>query len=573
MKGMGMTELVRLLEFDFATAVDALDHHVGSRPERIALRYGETGEFFTYGEFGRLTDHIAAGLVARGIGEGDRVSVLTSNPIVAAFTMFGLWKAGAVFAPVNPQYEGDVLAYQLDDTAPALLVVDEELRGRVADIAPRLSVDLAVLTADGLYGGDFAELLVPADRPDRTVEFDTPACVIYTSGTTGLPKGVLQSHRWITHFLWIGRQVLTPDDVLCGDLPMYHVGGAHFNVTRAIWVGACVVLWKRFSASGFWDRIRRYECTTAQLLDVMIPWLLKNDPTPEDRDNTLNKVHMQPLPATHRVFAERFGVDFVTIAFGQSETGASVMGLIVENPPGQGTPPHLFRGRSHEELTRLYADNGLLVLDGRAEIPRGIVGKPGPFLDVAILDERDRECAPGTVGQIALRPKLPSLILREYLGKPTATLEAFRNLWFHTGDSGVRGEGGEIRYDGRLGDRIRVRGENIAGAQIEELIGRHPDVLLAAVVAVPGREGDEDDVVAFVQMVEGQPFDEAALSRHCADVMPRYMRPRRIIALDEFPRTATNKIEKYKLRALVTDGAPRPGDAAGAAARTGRGAP
>ena len=98
----------------------------------------------------------------------------------------------------------------------------------------------------------------------------------------------------------MGRKTLTPDDVVYNDLPMYHVGGAHFNVVRALWTGASVSLWDRFSPNDFWRRVKETGCTTAVLLDVMTPWLLNAEPTPDDRRNPLNKVHMQPLPAGQR---------------------------------------------------------------------------------------------------------------------------------------------------------------------------------------------------------------------------------------------------------------------------------
>jgi crotonobetaine/carnitine-CoA ligase len=546
-----MKTLAELLEFDFPTLVDALDFHVASQPDHVALVYGETGQALTYGEFGRLTDYVASGLTSRGVAAGDRVCVFSRNPIVSALTMAGAWKAGAIFAPINFQYQGDLLAYQLNDTSPALLVVDRDLYQHLDDVRSLLSTQFDIVEADGLESSEFAMLLEPSARPTTAIHFNSPACIIYTSGTTGRPKGVLQSHRWITHFLWIGRQLLTPDDIIHSDLPMYHVAGAHFNVSRALWVGASVVLWDRFSPSAFWERVRLYGCTTAQLLDVMIPWLMNNEPSANDRVNSLNKVHMQPLPASHHDFAQRFGVNFVTIAFGQSETGSSVMGLIVETEGDQGTPEHLYRGKSPDEIKAIYTDHDLLVLDGKSEIPHGLTGRPGPFLEVKIVDEQDQECLPGVPGEIVIRPKLPSVIFDEYLGDARATLDSVRNLWFHTGDSGICDLTGAIRYESRLVDRIRVRGENIAGAQVEDLIAQHSSVLISAVVALPSVEGNEDDIIAFVQMVDGHPFDEVALAQYCATRMPKFMRPRHIIPIDEIPRTATNKVKKSKLRDLA----------------------
>ncbi|MFO6451698.1 MULTISPECIES: class I adenylate-forming enzyme family protein [unclassified Aeromicrobium] len=547
-------ELESRLEFDFATAVDALDHHAEHDADRLAVLYGETGERFTYAEFAEITDHVAGNLAALGVQPGERVSILTTQPLVSAVLMYALWKAGAVYAPVNFQYTGDLLAYQLNDTAPVVLFVDRAMHERVTALGDRLGCAPKVVVIDGLRDGELGELVKPAERPAVHVEFDDPANVIYTSGTTGPSKGVVQSHRWVNQYCWVGRRTLTRDDVVYNDLPMYHVGGAHFNVVRALWTGASVSLWDRFSPNDFWRRVKETGCTTAVLLDVMTPWLLNAEPRDDDRRNPLNKVHMQPLPANHHDFALRFGIDFVTSGFGQSESGNPLVTLTEQTEQGEGTPDDLYRGLTHAELRQVFEDDGLLVLQGTDPMPKGIMGKPTPFLEVAILDERDRICADGVVGQLAMRPRLSSLIHEEYLAKPEATVKAWRNLWFHTGDAAVRDQDGVFTYIDRMGDRIRVRGENISGFHIEEMLVKHPSLALAAVIAVPSGEGDEDDVVAFVEVADGHTFDRAAIEQHCLDTMPKFMRPRDVIPVEQIPRTPTNKIEKYKLRKQWTEG-------------------
>ncbi|TNM36360.1 ATP-dependent acyl-CoA ligase [Nocardioides albidus] len=547
--------LVGLLESDFATAVDALDHHAVHRAGHVAIHYGETGEDVTYLQFAERTDRIAGNLRSLGVAPGDRVSVLTTAPLAATLLMYGIWKAGAVYAPVNFQYAGDLLAYQLADTGPRMLVVDAALRPTVDAIADRLP-DIATVVIDGSAddGTTFEDLLAPAARPDHQVGYDDAANVIYTSGTTGPSKGVVQSHRWINGYTWVGRRAMNQDDVVYNDLPLYHVGGAHFNVAKALWVGATVSLWNRFSPQDFWRRVTTTGCTTAVLLDVMTPWLLKAEPRDDDRRNPLKLVHMQPLPAEHHEFARRFGIDFTTSGFGQSESGASLMTLIEQTAEGEGTPADLYRGKSHAELRQGFLDHGLLVVDGADALPHGIMGRPAPFVDVAVLDEHDMPCAPGQVGELAMRPKVPDLLFAEYLAKPAATVKAWRNLWFHTGDAAMIDDNGLFVYVDRLGDRIRVRGENISSFHVEELLAKHPAVQLAAVVAVAGAEGDEDDIAAFVEIAPGAAFDEQELRRHCEQVMPKFMRPRHLVAVDQIPRTPTNKIEKYKLRQHLLEG-------------------
>lgn len=549
-----MRGLLDRLEADHRTAVDALRHHAEVTPDKVALNYGETGETVTYAELDDRATRIAVGLADLGVEPGQPVSLLTRGALDSVYAMYGVWKAGAVYAPINFQYTDDLLVYQINDTKPVVLILDssflpviEAIEGRIESLP-----EFVVIGDEG--GTTFASLLASETGSTPQIGPEDPANIIYTSGTTGPSKGVVQSHRWVTAYTWVPRLMITADDVVYNDLPLYHVGGAHYNVVRALWEGATASLWDRFSPTDFWRRITEHGCTAAVLLDVMIPWLLKAEPSDGDRRNPLNKVYMQPLPATHGEFATRFGVDYVSAGFGQSETGFPLSILIEETAPGEGTPSDLYRGPSHEELNRRFDEAGMLRLAAGTSLPKGVMGHPGPFAEVRILDENDLECPPGEPGQLAIRPRVPYVTFTEYLAKPEATVKAWRNLWFHTGDAALQTEEGLFVYLDRLGDRIRVRGENISSFHIEELLLKHESVNGAAVIAVPGQEGDEDDVVAFVTPIEGGGLDELQLHQYCEGAMPKFMRPRQIVVIDEIPRTPTNKVEKYKLRKFLTEG-------------------
>lgn len=552
-----MDNLEDLLDSGGASAVEALDDQVAANGPRLAIRYGEEGRDLSYAAFGRLTDSIAGNLAASGIGRGSRVSVFTANPLLTALWMYGIWKAGAVYSPVNFSYTGRLLAYQLADTSPDLVVVSPELlpalRSATADLPrqPRLAVH-------GQESGDV--FLDPAARPAVPVAWHDTANIIYTSGTTGPSKGVVQTHRWVNQYTWTLRRVLTPDDVVYNDLPMYHVGGAMANVVRALWAGASVSLWDRFSVSDFWHRVNSTGVTTAILLDVMIPRLASAPERPADRENPLNKAHMQPLPLAHHEFARRFGIDFVTAGFGQTESGAPLKVMIEETPDGDGTPGHLYRGLSHEEMRSLAQSLHIGMADGAAVTRKGFMGQPAAFFDVAVLDEHDSACPPGQAGELAVRSRVPGTIVQEYLGKPEATAHAFRNLWFHTGDAAVTDDDGNFIFIDRLGDRIRVRGENVSSFHVEDILNQRPDIAVAAVFGAPSAEGDEDEIVAYVQPEPGCEPDPGVIQGWCAERMPRFMRPAHLRVIDSIPRTPTNKIEKYKLKQLFRESRGTPPD-------------
>lgn len=561
--------LLELLTADGELITERLDHWAATRSDARFLYYGEDSLELTYGQFADLTDSVSGNLARLGIRQGDRISVLTTNSYLATVVMFAVWKAGAVYCPINFSYVGRLLAYQLDDTRPALLVTDAAHLPVINDIADTLAdaprvvvyrpepgthdhVATSVEIHTRFAHNPWEDLLEPATRPEVTISFDDPANIVYTSGTTGPAKGVVQPYRWMTQYTYGLRAILTPDDVVYNDLPMYHVGGAIANVARAAWVGCGVALWDRFSPNDFWGRIATSGATSAILLDVMIPWLMNAEPRSDDRANTLNKVYLQPLPIHHAEIASRFGFDVVMAGFGQTESGAPVSAFIMENQPGEGTPAGRYRGLSHAEIIDRAQHLRMTLLDGADVLRKGFIGTPGPFCEVTILDEHDTECDVEQPGQLALRPRLPGLTMLNYHGKPEATVSAWRNLWLHTGDAVVRGSDGNLYFVDRLGDRIRVRGENLSSYQVEDLVNQHPSVAYCAAFAVPAASGDEDDVVVFVVPAQDAVVTVDDICSYADEVMPKYMRPRIVRIVDDLPRTATNKIEKYRLRAQIT---------------------
>lgn len=551
--------------------LDKLDECARSWPDKLFIHYGEDGVGLTYAEFKAVSDRLAAGLLESGVREGDAVSVLTRNSLVSAIAMFAIWRAGCLFAPINFNFKGPQLSYQLGDTRPTALITDPSFTEVMGEIESEVDLPRIVLHRPKPGDHDFTEAQFPArygtakilsfedlcacqSPPPRIARgpFDL-ANIVYTSGTTGPSKGVLQNFRWINQYTYFLRAITCGDDVIYCDLPMYHVGGAFALLGRAVWQGNTVGLWDRFSPTKFWDRIEECGATYAILLDVMTPWLLGAPPSDRDRANTLALAHMQPLPPNHNEVARRFGINFITAGFGQTESGNPFVGAIDELGDEEGVPEAMRRGRSKAEFRALCAKMGVLMVDGREKLPVGFMGRPSPLLEVAILDEDDNKCKPGAIGQLGIRPRFPGLILQEYFKKPEATLKTFRNLWFHTGDACVETTDGSgvFRFIDRMGGFFRVRGENVSSFEVEALISRHPKVQATAALPIPAAVGSEDDIVAFVQPVEGVHVTEDEVRDHASSVMPKYMVPKYIRFVDALPVTPTNKVEKYKLKQKI----------------------
>lgn len=567
---MSERELTKLLQADGEIITQRLDHWAAIAGERTFFYYGEDNVTLSYAEFARQSDVIAGNLARLGIEKGDRVSVFCKNALTSTLLMFGIWKAGAIYCPVNFAFAGRLLTYQLNDTAPKLIVTDRVLLPALDEVFNEVRGNPSVIVCSPAAGthdditerpaapGGYAaiawsELVKAADAPSVAVSFDDPASLIYTSGTTGPSKGVVLPYRWMAHYTFSLRALIGPDDVIYNDLPMYHVGGAIANICRAAWAGCEVAVWNRFSPDAFWRRVKARRVTTAILLDVMIPWLSKAPPSDTDRWNTLNKVHMQPLPLQHHDFATRFGIDFVTAGFGQTESGICLAVALEETKQGEGTPDDLYRGYTHAEAAKVARRHGIPLLPGVDVARKGLMGLPALFAEVSVRNDLDEECEDELAGHLCLRPRLPGVFFHSYLGKPEVTVQAFRNLWFHTGDAALRGKDGMFYYVDRLGDRIRVRGENLSSFQVEDMINQHPSVQMSAAVAIASDEGDEDQVIAFVVTVPGCAVSETDIHAYAFKTMPKYMRPRHVRIVADLPRTPTNKVEKYKLRQLILE--------------------
>ncbi|WP_188581487.1 AMP-binding protein (plasmid) [Tistrella bauzanensis] len=566
--------------------IDRFRHAVRHHPDHLFIRYGEEDHDQSFAAFEAEVATLAAALQDMGLQPDDRVSVFTRNSRVATLAMFAVWEAGGIYAPVNFNYTGRLLSYQLADTAPRVLITDAALAPAVADSLGDIAVPHVVVhrpgPADHDYIADRAEL-PPAliahrgvhDLADlmRTPRRHRPAVrgaadvanIIYTSGTTGPAKGVVQPFRWINQYTFNSRAFLTPQDTIYCDLPLYHVGGAMFLVAKACWTGCAVSLWDKFSPTRFWDRVRGHRASNAVLLDVMVPWLMSAEPQASDRDNTLMRVHMQPLPAQHHQVAQRFGFQFCTAGFGQTESGNGFVALIDQFGDADAKRPEFRVGHDRDTMLRIARDRGVMVVDGTEPLAKGFMGRPSPLLEAAVLDADDNVLGPDEAGQLAFRPRFPHLLLTHYFNKPDATIKTFSNLWFHTGDAVRRTQDDVYYFIDRMGGFFRVRGENVSSYQVEDLLNTHPDIRATAALPVPAAEGDEEDCAVFIELVEGRAMTEADLRAFALTVMPRYMAPRHVRFVDALPVTPTNKIEKYKLKqALMAELSATDGAGAGA---------
>jgi crotonobetaine/carnitine-CoA ligase len=494
-----------------------------SIPDEPFLLCGERR--FGYGRADALANSWAAGLARLGVGRGDTVAFMMKSCPEFVFATFGVMKLGAVWVPTNVDYKGVWLRQSLADSRARVLVLDAELIPRVAEVAEGLPFEHVVVRGKGETAalgrpatpiGEI-EALAATEPEQDGIRYDDTAAVLWTSGTTGRSKGVMQSHNaWIRGAVNGAENSGTgAGDVLYCCLPMYNSAAWVASVYRALVTGLPLGLDGEFSASGFWDRTRFYGATQVFTLGAMHMFLWNAPARPDDTDNPVRHASMIPMPdAIRRPFMERFGIETLDQGYGQSE----VMGLLHRGDDG-GTPK-----------------------------PNSL-GQPVPGIEIRLLDDEDREVAPGAVGEFCVRPTEPAVIFNGYFHNPEATLASFRNLWYHTGDLGRRDEDGDWFFVDRKADFMRYKGRNVSSFAVEATVGAHPAVLECAAHGVASAELEsEAEIKVCVVLQPGQELSPEALVRFVNENAPHFFVPRYVEFVDELPHTPTGRVQKYKLR-------------------------
>ena len=487
--------------------------------DRVALRFA--GRELTYRELDAETDRVAAGLHAAGIRPGDRVAALLLNTAEFPLLWFGLAKRGAVLVPLNTALKGEILRYELADCAPSGLVIDRRLGEAYApyrqDLAiPREWVVDAVesVTPDLRGSTPFAALLASHPEPPSVeIRGSDPVSIMYTSGTTGPPKGALIPHRkQIVTPAEIGRRSrLGPESVLFTALPLFHCNAQEMTLLTALLNDLTAAFDERFHASNYWETAAGMGATHVSLLISMINVLYKQTEKSSDRTHGVGTaLTAGTTRAVWPDFERRFGLTIVEL-YGMTECGCTTL----MNPPDA--------------------------------IRVGSVGTPLGFVEADVVDDDDRPVPPDTRGELVVRPRAPFTMFSGYLGKPEKTVEAWRNLWFHTGDYVTRDRDGYYYFVDRKKDVIRRRGENLAPYDVESVLNRHPAVFESVVIGVPSPLGEED-VKAFVQLKPGVSVEPRTLFEYCVVELPFFMVPKYLEFIEEIPKTANQKSQRYVLR-------------------------
>jgi len=486
-------------------------------PERPYLTVAD--RTYSFGEADVWSRALARGLRERGIREGDRVMLMLPNCAEFVFAWYACSLLGAAVVPINFNLQGFLLDGLVADAAVQGLIVHERQLDALRTLQPALLAKIPWVAVAGATGAapaalqhprafDFRELMLEgADDPEIAADFRRIQVISYTSGTTGPAKGVMipNAQSFSSACTFMRMTAMTAADVLYAPLPLFHGLSSRMGVLPALVLGAHVHLDEKFSASGYWQRAAACGATLGLVVHAVAPLMKAQPPSPWDRAHKVRAI----FNCAHDVeFEERFGVRMVR-GFSMTETSFLICTPFPDRRVGS-------IGRAHEDW------------------------------ELRLVDDRDLPVAVGSTGELVARPRRPHIWMQGYLNKPQATLDAWRNLWFHTGDMLRQDEDGYYYFVDRKKDRIRRKGENVSSADIEFAVSSHPAIAECVALAHPAAN-DEDDIRVAAVLKPGMSLSSAELHAFLQPRLPKFMWPRYIELVDKLPRTGTDKVEKQRL--------------------------
>lgn len=536
-----------MAELIHSTIGRLLEQTAEAHPDREAVVYPDLNIRYTYAQFDNLCRQTAKGLMRMGIGKGDHVAIWASNIPEWLAVQFATAKIGAVLVTVNTNYQAHELDYLLKQSDAAALIIMDSYRGTsypdiVSSLIPELQeakpgqlkserypflktlIYIGNKRLPGMYHWDDTEILAKtvtdAELEERmnSLDKDDVINMQYTSGTTGFPKGVM-----LTHFNVINNaaniaecMVLTSQDRMCIPVPFFHCFGCVLGVLACVSVGAAMIPVQEFDPVTVLKTVEKEKCTALHGVPTMFIAELHHPDFDAYDLSTLRTGIMAGSPCPSEVMKaviERMGMKDITIAYGQTEAS-----------------PVITQTRANDSFIR------------RVET----TGRALPHTEVKIVEPGTcQEVQRGMQGELCTRGYH---VMKGYYKDKEATRKAINHdEWLFTGDLAVMDEDGYCRITGRLKDMLIRGGENIYPREIEEFLYRHPAVLDVQVVGVPDAKFGEE-AAAWIKLKDGKSVSPDELKAYCKGKIARHKIPRYVIFTDDYPMTASGKIQKYKLR-------------------------
>ncbi|AEP86826.1 AMP-binding protein [Bacillus spizizenii] len=536
-----------MAELIHSTIGRLLEQIAETYPDQEAVVYPDRKIRYTYAQFDSLCRQTAKGLMRMGIGKGDHVAIWASNIPEWLAVQFATAKIGAVLVTVNTNYQAHELDYLLKQSDAAALIVMDSYRGTsYTDILKSLIPELQetepgqlkserypflktlIYIGDkrlpGMYHWNDTEILAKTvsdaelEARMNSLEKDDVINMQYTSGTTGFPKGVM-----LTHFNVINNaaniaecMALTSQDRMCIPVPFFHCFGCVLGVLACVSVGAAMIPVQEFDPVTVLKTVEKEKCTALHGVPTMFIAELHHPDFDAYDLSTLRTGIMAGSPCPSEVMKaviEKMGMKDITIAYGQTEAS-----------------PVITQTRAHDSFLR------------RVET----TGRALPHAEVKIVEPGTcQEVQRGVQGELCTRGYH---VMKGYYKDEEATRKAINpDGWLFTGDLAVMDEDGYCRITGRLKDMLIRGGENIYPRETEEFLYRHPYILDVQVVGVPDAKFGEE-AAAWIKLKDGKTASPEEIKDYCKGKIARHKIPRYVIFTDEYPMTASGKIQKYKLR-------------------------
>ncbi len=504
-----------------------LERTIARVPDADALVSFHQGRRYTYAQFGQAVDRLASGMLAAGLGKGDRAGVWGPNRDEWALVQYATAKLGVILVNINPAYRTSELEYALGQSGCRFLFAAREVKGSdfvamVDGVRSHLPALERAIFFDTAEWEEIAACEQPVDGVRavmRELDFDDPINIQYTSGTTGFPKGATLSHHNIlnnAHFI-AGLLDYTELDRVCIPVPLYHCFGMVLGNLACTTRGACIVYpAETFDPEATLRACAEERCTSLYGVPTMFIAELDHPRRAEFDLAPLRTGIMAGSPCPVEVMKKvgsEMGIEQMSIAFGQTET--SPVSTFV---PVDDTVEHrcatVGQVMAHTEIKIIDPATGAIV-------PRG---EPGEF------------CARGY------------LVMRGYWNEPDRTAESIdSSRWMHSGDLATMDEEGYVRIVGRIKDMVIRGGENVYPREIEEFLYTHPDIVDVQVIGVPDERYGEE-LMAWVVPRSGASLTDEALREFCRGKIAYFKVPRYVKFVDGFPMTVTGKVQKFKMR-------------------------
>jgi fatty-acyl-CoA synthase len=496
---------------------DLIDRNADFTPHKTAIRF--QGRTTTYADLATRIAQAARALKSRlGVGRGDRVAILAANHSDYLVLLYACARLGAMLVPLNWRLAVPEQVFILSDASVKAVVVEEAFAGVIPPLTQALP-DVHVIGLDFAPGGASFDDLLASGRGDGRnphIDLSCPFLVVYTSGTTGHPKGaVLRQEAQVWNAAMSQHMHgLTADDHVLTVLPLFHVGGLNIQTTPALQIGATVTLHPRFTPDVAIAALAHDRPTLTVLVPATIAALIQHP--------RWNETELSSLRAV--------------------TTGSTVVPQpLIDALTARGVPVLQVYGSTETCPIAIYTRLG-------GDLSRGnSTGLPGLHCEARVVDERGREVAHGTAGEVVVRGLN---VFFEYWGNEAATSEALRNGWYYTGDIATRDADGYFVIHDRKKNMIISGGENIYPAEVERVLSEHPAVAEAAVIGRPDPKWQEVPV-AYVVRRAGVAIDVEALTRHVGEQLARFKVPREIVFVDDLPRNALGKVQHFRLKQQV----------------------